>query len=490
MSYFVVYGIAALAHILIQLVFGHLESIRNRDGKHSLPQPHSRQLVSVIVPMYNEEPDVMRACLESIAAQDHPRTEVIVVDDGSDNQSEHAEVYKDFASLPGWTIMIEPTNRGKRLAQKVGFDIAKGDVIVTIDSDTVLHTPDALRQIQRRFADPKVGAVCGNVGVLNKSRNLLTRLISYRYWMAFHQERAAQSLFGVTMCCSGPFSAYRGDIIARVKERYVSQRFLGSWCTFGDDRHLTNLVLREGERVVFDEHARADTNVPTTMRSYLKQQVRWNKSFYREALWTARHALTRKPYLWFDLALQLMLPFMLITAVGSVVYHAITVSPDHLLTYGGVVLGIAILRSAYGLVRTREAGFLLFSVYGFVHVFLLIPTRLYALTTMRRTHWGSRTPAGAPLPASRARVFQYVTLTALLLMALVASAAYGLRPAEQTSGAAPAPKVSTVIAPTDHTIRVCHPTRTRPHHGSASASKKHARHHAALRCETRSTPGA
>ncbi len=490
MSYFVVYGIAALTHILIQLLFGHLESIKNRDGKHPADQPHSR-LVSVIVPVYNEDSDVVRGCLESIAAQDHPRTEVIVVDDGSDNQGEHAEVYKDFASLPGWTIMVEPTNRGKRLAQKVGFDLATGDVIVTIDSDTVLHTPDALRQIQRRFADPRVGAVCGNVGVLNKGRNLLTRLISYRYWMAFHQERAAQSLFGVTMCCSGPFSAYRGDIIERVKEKYVSQRFLGSWCTFGDDRHLTNLVLREGERVVFDEHARARTNVPTTMRSYLKQQVRWNKSFYREALWTARHALTRKPYLWFDLAQQLVLPFMLITAVGSVVYNAITVSPDHLLTYGGVVLGIAVLRSTYGLVRTRDAGFLLFSVYGFVHVFLLIPTRLYALSTMRRTHWGSRTPAGAPLPASRARVFQYVTLTALLLMALIASAAYGLRPAEQTGRTVPAPKVSTITVPAApaRTIRVCHPTRTRPQHAGL-ARGEHVRHNAILRCESRSLPGA
>ena len=218
------------------------------------------------MPVYNEEPALLRRCLESIARQDHRPLEVIVVDDGSDNRAEHDAIYAEYTRLDRWTVLQERVNRGKRMAQKLAFDRATGDVIVTIDSDTLLRTPDAIRRIQFRFADRQVGAVSGSVGVENEGRNVLTRLIASRYWMAFNQERAAQSLFGVTMCCSGPFSAFRGELIRGLKEEYVVQSFFGRRCTFGDDRHLTNLILRAGYRVVYDDNAHAKTNVPDTLR--------------------------------------------------------------------------------------------------------------------------------------------------------------------------------------------------------------------------------
>jgi hyaluronan synthase len=419
MSYFVIYGILALSHILIQLVFGQLHYLRHRRHLGRDEGFATDRTVTVVVPVYNEATPVLRQCLESIAGQDHPALEVIVVDDGSANQHEHEVVYRDFAALPGWTVLEEPENRGKRLAQKLAFDRAAGDVVVTIDSDTILRTPDAIRKIQRSFSDPAIGAVTGDVRVANRHVNLLTRLIGYRYWMAFHQERAAQSLFGVMMCCSGPFSAFRGDLVRRLKERYVNQRFLGGRCSFGDDRHLTNLVLREGYRAVFDEEAEARTHVPTNLRSYLCQQVRWNKSFYREALWTARFAHRRNPYLALELLFQLALPFMLMAAVVSVAYRSAFVDVDYLWTWGLVVAGIAVLRSTYGLLRTKELGFLMFLFYGFIHLVLLVPTRLYALATLGRGHWGTRTPPKDPPPPTRARVFRVATaISAVLLVFL------------------------------------------------------------------------
>jgi cellulose synthase/poly-beta-1,6-N-acetylglucosamine synthase-like glycosyltransferase len=238
------------------------------------------------------------------------------------------------------------------------------------------------------------------VGVENESSNVLTRLIASRYWMAFNQERAAQSLFGVTMCCSGPFSAFRGSLIRELKDEYVGQSFFGRPCTFGDDRHLTNLILRAGYRVVYDDHAHAKTNVPDTLGAYLRQQVRWNKSFYREALWTARFAHRRHPYLAFDLLLQIGLPFMLITALVAVAYQSVAVDADVLWHWAAVLVGIALLRSAYGLARTGQRSFLVFVLYGFVHVTLLIPVRLYALGTLHRNHWGSRSDAAVLPPLS------------------------------------------------------------------------------------------
>jgi cellulose synthase/poly-beta-1,6-N-acetylglucosamine synthase-like glycosyltransferase len=391
LSYFLIYGALALTHILVQLTFGHVEHVLNARRLRTEPGYRGEErTVSVVVPVYNEEPALLRGCLQSIAGQDHRALEVIVVDDGSHNHAEHDSIYAEYAQLPGWTVLEQRVNRGKRMAQKVAFDRASSDVIVTIDSDTLLRTPDAIRCIQRRFADPRVGAVTGSVGVENESRNILTRLIASRYWMAFNQERAAQSLFGVTMCCSGPFSAFRGDLIRELKDEYVDQSFLGEACTFGDDRHLTNLILRAGYRVVYDDNAHAKTNVPDTLRAYLRQQVRWNKSFYREALWTARFAHRRHPYLAFDLLLQIILPFMLMTALVAVAYHAVAVDANVLWHWAAVLAGIALLRCAYGFARTRERSFLVFVLYGFVHVAVLIPVRLYALATLRRNHWGSR----------------------------------------------------------------------------------------------------
>ena len=388
--YLFVYGVLALAHIAVQLGLGHVDYIVNR---RRWPAERSTRLVTIVVPVYNEDPERLRSCLASIRDQDHPAIEVIVVDDGSANLAEHDAVYADFAGR-GWMILCPRENRGKRAAQKLGFDRARGEVVVTIDSDTILETPQAIRMIQRRFADPRVAAVTGNVAAANRDQNLLTRLIGYRYWTAFNQERAAQSLFGVVMCCSGPFSAYRRSVIDAVKDDYVAQRFLGAACTFGDDRHLPNLVLARGHSVVFDRDAHARTHVPDNIRDYLRQQTRWNKSFYREMLWTLRFAHRRHPYLAFELLLQALLPLMLVIALESVALRGLLGEGARIAQYVAVLVAIALTRALYGLLRTRDRGFLLFVGYGFVHVALMIPTRLYSLVTIGRTHWGTR-PARA-----------------------------------------------------------------------------------------------
>lgn len=383
-AFLVAYGVLALSHLGIQLLFGHLEYRRQK----KLPfDPRWTPSVTVLVPVYNEDIGVLDACLGSIQRQSYPGLQVLVVDDGSANREQLLDVLEQFSD-GAFRVLLKP-NGGKRKSQRAVLAAATGDVVVTVDSDTELEA-GALRAIVQRFADPRVGAVSGDVGVENRRQNLLTRLIGYRYWTAFHQERAAQSLFNVVMCCSGPFSAYRRKLIDQLKDEYVEQIFLGKVCTFGDDRHLTNLVLRQGYRVVFDGRAVARTQAPSTLRGYLRQQIRWNKSFYREVLVTARFARRRHPYLGIDLACQAVLPFMLIAALLSVGYQATFLDVSHLWQYGLVVAGIALVRSFYGMVRTRDPGFLIFVVYGFLHVFLLIPVRLYALATLRTTGWGTR----------------------------------------------------------------------------------------------------
>jgi hyaluronan synthase/N-acetylglucosaminyltransferase len=382
----VIYGIVAVGHIAIQMLLGQLEHRRQLRRTYGSATPR----VTVVVPAYNEDPALLHRCLLSIDRQDYPEIEAIVVDDGSLNVEEQLPVHDEF-SRGRFRVVLQPDNTGKRNCQSVVFEHALGDVVVTVDSDTVL-APDAIRKIVRRFEDPKIGAVTGMVEAINLRQNLLTRLIGYRYWTAFNQERAAQSYFGVVMCASGPFSAYRRSIIDQVREAYINQRFLGRHCTFGDDRHLTNLVLGLGYDVVYDEQAVASTRVPSRIRTYLRQQNRWNKSFYREILWTAKFVQKRNPYMGLDLGLQTIMPFALLVALGLTVDAAV-IDPSSLWRYGAIVAGIGFLRALYGLLRTHKLGFLLFTLYGFIHVFLLIPVRLYALATIGRQGWGTRPDA-------------------------------------------------------------------------------------------------
>ena len=205
--------------------------------------------------------------------------------------------------------------------------------------------------------------------------------------MAFNQERAAQSFFNSVMCCSGPFSAYRWEIFNDVAKDYINQRFLGKACTYGDDRHLTNLVLSKGFNVTYNHEAEADTEVPTTIKGYLKQQLRWNKSFYREMLWTPRIFTSSRWYLLYEVAMQFILPFMLLAALTHAILMTIS-DPINGLIYLSLILLMALIRVSYAIVITKDLGFLRFLLYGLLHVVLLIPVRIFAILTIQDRRWG------------------------------------------------------------------------------------------------------
>ncbi|MEK9155346.1 MAG: glycosyltransferase [Patescibacteria group bacterium] len=389
--FFSVYGLFALSHIIIQMIVAHSEHRKQHHDEFITFHAGHSASVSAVVPVFNEEPKILLQCIRALESQVWGGVEILVVDDGSMNRETlESEVYSKVRGDKVMVLLAEK-NIGKRHAQKMAFDIARGDIVVTIDSDTILRSPKSFQEIVRRFKNPKVGAVTGDVRVENAHQNILTKLISYRYWTAFHQERAAQSYFSVLMCCSGPFSAYRRSVLGQVKEAYVSQTFLGKPCTFGDDRHLTNLVLEQEWDVVFDAKAIAYTHVPNTFTQYVRQQIRWNKSFYREMFWTFKHATKHHWYLLYDLLHQCVMPFLLIAALTYVLYHvAVTGRGEFLFWYLFILVGISLLRSLYGMYRTKDKNFLLFTLYGFIHVFLLVPTRIFALSTLGQTKWGTR----------------------------------------------------------------------------------------------------
>jgi hyaluronan synthase/N-acetylglucosaminyltransferase len=386
---FALYAVVVIAHFLLQTFFAHRHHRRFKRSRRSADAEFA-PAVDILIAAYNEEEKSLRACFDSLLAQEYDgEIRVYVVDDCSPNREEVMPLYREYGALPGWEILLPSQNRGKRHAQDAAFGRCRGEIVVTIDSDTVV-APDGVREIVRPFADPRIGGVTGDVGVMNWRTNILTRLIGMRYWIAFNQERAAQSCFRSVLCCSGPLAAYRRPMLAACWPDYVSQTFKGISCTYGDDRHLTNLVLAAGYDTIFAPGATAITNAPETLRGYLKQQLRWNKSFYRELLWTLPYLLGRSPYMVFELLVQTILPLLLTLAITSSICFAILVNPWHLVHYVVAITVMALVRCCYAIYRTRRLSFLLFVLYGFIHAALLVPLRLRALSTLTDNSWGTR----------------------------------------------------------------------------------------------------
>ena len=405
---FLVYGVVVVTHLVLQ-VGAASWSVRQTRRLHEAALSRSNRRwpsVDVIVPIYNEHPDDLELCCRSLAELDYPgEVSVFLVDDGSPNRADVLPVLERFGARPGWTVLLPEENRGKRHAQDVALHLGSGELVLTIDSDTQVAA-DAVTRLVERFDDPRVGAVTGSVRVSNAGKNLLTRLIDLRYWVAFHQERASHSAFGAVLCCSGPLSMYRRRVLTTAWPQYVAQTFRGQPCTYGDDRHLTNLVLGAGWRTVFAPYAECITAAPTTMRGYLKQQTRWNKSYYRELLWTLAFLPRLSRVMAVEVALQALLPFLLTAAVVATGVRAAVEGPQVLVRYAVVIAAMAVLHCLFALVRTRNPAFLLFVFYGFVHAALLIPVRIRALLTLADSGWGTRDGAAVSLtePAAGRRV--------------------------------------------------------------------------------------
>jgi cellulose synthase/poly-beta-1,6-N-acetylglucosamine synthase-like glycosyltransferase len=384
---FLLYITLVLLHSTLERVYARRSRRRRRPGAGAAPGPVAWPAVDVVVPCFNEDPALLEACCRSVAGQDYPgAVRVWLVDDGSRNRRALVGVYERWAG-EGWTVRLLDRNTGKRAAQDEGVRRGSGELVVLMDSDTVL-APDAVRQAAAWFRDERVGAVSGSIGVLNAPTNLLTRLIHHRYRLRFQVERPAQGFFTSLLCCSGPFAVYRRSLLAELWPRYLTQTFAGVRCTNGDDLHLTNLVLATGRQVLFEPRAIASTWVPRSLPQYLRQQLRWNRSFYRELRWTIAGIRFRHPYLALDVLARALLPLLLGAALVLLASEGLLLGWELLAPDLTLALAMVTLTAAFLVAHGASTPFLL--LYGPLHVVLLVPVRVYALATLASSRWETR----------------------------------------------------------------------------------------------------
>jgi hyaluronan synthase/N-acetylglucosaminyltransferase len=390
-----IYGAATILHFFLQVIFAQRSrSIWANEG--------SRYSVRMVVPTYREEPDLLRRCLASIAHQGASVTTVVL---SNDDENDHyvEQIFEEVRSSPlvmdteqVWLYRAHPHN-GKRDAMYDGAHDAVEDLVVFMDSDTIISREDSVHRLIQPFHQGNVGCATGEVTVTNHQDNLLTRITNLRYWLSFNLERAAQSYFGVMSCVSGPFGAYRRVVLDSVLETWRSQTFLGNKCTFGDDRHLTSLVLRAGYKSVYVPDATAETKAPRSLRSWLKQQLRWSRSFYREYLLGVRSFNIQSAWLAYDLTYQGVFPFFVAANLAIIFYLGVAKNWKYFLVWLVVIGVFGLLRALYGLVVTKRIGFLAFTVYGYLFAIVLLPLKILACATVFRTGWEKKREA-VPTP--------------------------------------------------------------------------------------------
>jgi hyaluronan synthase len=348
----------------------------------------ARPTVTVVVAAKNEEASIART-LRHVFDSRYPadRLQVIAVDDGSTDGT-HAEMERMRMRHPSLQVVRFERNRGKRHAMAEGARLAHGEILVFVDSDSFLE-PDAIARLAAAFADPELGAACGHARVANPAVNVLTRMQEVHYYVAFRVVKAAESLFHAVTCCSGCLAAYRRSYLVDSIDGWLNQRFLGRAATFGDDRSLTNLMLRRW-KVVYCSEAVCSTIVPETWPVFLRQQLRWKKSWIRESLRAAAFMWKRHPLAAVNFYLGILFPFAAPFVVfGALVLPLFTAAP----VSSVYVLGALLMSSLYGLVylaRHRNRYWIYGVAYAFVVMFVLAWQTYYALITVRRGHWGTR----------------------------------------------------------------------------------------------------
>ncbi|UCF21561.1 MAG: glycosyltransferase family 2 protein [Gemmatimonadota bacterium] len=256
--------IILIARYFTLLWFAYLHHLESSEKKRSVGVEYPP--VSILVPAYNEG-KVIIAAVQSLLEMDYPHYEVIVVDDGSTD-----DTLANAMSLAGAYGSCEvrvttKRNGGKASSLNAGLAMARYPFVLCMDADSRLE-PQTIRASMVHFSDPSVGAVAGNVKVINR-RNIWTRLQALEYIEGLNMARRAQGFLNSVNIVPGPIGLFRRDVLIAVNGYDLD--------TFAEDADLTLKILTAGWRIKYEPRAVAWTEAPERVVDLIQQRYRWTR---------------------------------------------------------------------------------------------------------------------------------------------------------------------------------------------------------------------
>lgn len=218
--------------------------------------------VSIIVPSYNKG-NLLKKTIDAVLNLDYPKKEVIVVNDGSTDNSD--KICKKYLRQ-GKIKYVKQKRKGKADALNAGMKIASHDIIITVDADS-LPEKNSLRNLVKYFVDKKIGAVAGSLNVA-RSKSYIVPFQALEYiFMNF--QRLCQGFLSAILICPGPLSAFRREAIE--KAGYFSND------TLVEDFDMTISVQKVGYKVSFARDAKVFTYTPAKILDLWRQRLRWGR---------------------------------------------------------------------------------------------------------------------------------------------------------------------------------------------------------------------
>ncbi|HXW62620.1 MAG TPA: glycosyltransferase [Candidatus Acidoferrales bacterium] len=255
---------------LVVGILALVEKMRPAPQDHPEYQPNA----SVLIPAYNEEA-VIVSTVRAALGSNYPNLEVLVVDDGSIDRT--AELVRANFGRDRRVRLLMQSNHGKPSALNHGLAEAAGEIVVSIDADTIVD-PEAVPRLIRHFADPTVGAVAGNVKVMNRNR-WITRWQALEYITSQNLEKRAFDLLNCIPVVPGAVGAWRTDVLRG------NGGFSGD--TVAEDTDLTLTIRRNGWKILYDEEAIGRTEAPENVDTLVRQRFRWTFGTL-QAVWKHR----------------------------------------------------------------------------------------------------------------------------------------------------------------------------------------------------------
>jgi cellulose synthase/poly-beta-1,6-N-acetylglucosamine synthase-like glycosyltransferase len=312
--------------------------------------------VTLIVPAYNEGAGIV-AAVQAMTALRYPRYEIVVIDDGStDDTFELLRSQFDLVEVPRVVpgevpyrsqvlsvhvargnpealTVVRKTNGGKADALNVGINLARHPLVCMVDADSLLD-PDALLSVAKPFGDDplRVAACGGVVRIANGCKVLGGRVVDVRmprpwllraqvveYLRAFLMGRTGWSRLGGLVVISGAFGIFRRDLVVRIGGMAHD--------TIGEDAELVvrlHHYLRErGEdyRVIFVAEPVSWSEAPSRLRILGRQRRRWHRgiaeilSKHRRMIGNPRYGRIGLIALPYYVVFELLAPFVELSAL-------------------------------------------------------------------------------------------------------------------------------------------------------------------------------
>ncbi len=358
--FILLFSLVVVSRYFLLLLFSILNLYRN--VKKELPElpDHKKPMVSIIVPCYNEE-KVLKASLESLMNQTYPKYEILVIDDGSSDNTyllaKHMEFDDGKVSLKAFT----KKNAGKAHALNFGIDMAKGELFLAVDADSKLN-PDAIALMVDYFQDPKIGAVAGSVYVTNTD-NLWTKLQALEYIQGLNLVRNGQALFKLVNIIPGPIGMFRKKAVEKIG-KYTDD-------TYAEDCDLTLRLIDAGYKIDYEIDAISYTEAPESLIDLLKQRYRWTRGILQSILKHKRKLLgiqtnlSMTLVLWYMLFEAIFWPIASIFANFFIIYLSLASGLGEMLIYWWIIFTILdVSASIYCVSVTKERMSLVFySIY-------------------------------------------------------------------------------------------------------------------------------